>query len=324
MLGLAACSQPDITPYQLKYKFTDGGVYRVDARYTLDHQLRKMHDNRVFSDKQEGLLVKTSFELRIEQKKTDLLQASYTIRNISIHDQAGNFRLELGPDNGRIFWYGQEESVEEYLGRQGFRQYHQHMSRPLAIFKITPLGVQVSDSDATRENFNYTFIQLLGKNRVLGQIIMKSMKIPPVLMTIFSEEPVTKGKKWMYQGPYTRRFTEWDKPMTTVFQITAVEQDGLTVVFASELKFSGEELTSLGKQFGLKEFEKVEFESSWFTVDGRVQYQPDKGRPESGSLLIQKQYGMTTREEKWELIEKETYEFTLTLEPALEKQGTPQ
>jgi hypothetical protein len=321
-LALAACTQ-HTTPYQLTYQFEDSNLYRVESKYSLDHQLTKKHDSTVFSDKQEGLYVKTAFLVRVEKQKTEMLHVYFTIQNISIHDQAGNFRLEMGPDNGQISWYGQEQSMAEYLGQEGFEQYQQYMSQPLAMLMITPLGVQVQDPKASQGHFNYAFIQLLGKNRVLGKIVMKSLKIPPVLMTIFNNEPAFVGKKWSYQGPYTQRFTKWDNPLTTLFQVTAVKQDVCTVIFDSELKFSGEELTELGKQFGLEEFENVVFERSHFTVNGTVDYQAVLGRPESGSMLIQKQYGMATGEENWELTEKEMYEFTMTAEPAVGKKETP-
>jgi len=325
-LGVSACShRSQSNVYNPVYQFKDGPIYRVEAKYTFEHNIQKSHQGKIFADQKEGLYVRATFNLTTQILPDQMIQAAYTLLNISIHDKAGRFRMEIGPQNGSIYWYGEEEDLQSYLGEKGFREYRAHIINPLAIVTIDLRGVQINDNETEasppRLKFNYPFIQLLGKNRVIGQIIVKSFKIPPVLMTIFSDEPLAVGKKWVYQGPAMQRFTEWDNPLTTVFQLQSAEKDRLTIVLNSKLKFTGEELTNLGKQIGLTEFEQVKFERGLFTVEGKSRFQVRWGRPETGEMIIRKQYGLKVREEEWKLSEIENYEFSLQPESLSGKEG---
>lgn len=304
--------------YALQYAFHEQKAQQVEAYYVFQHHLQKKHQGRVFADKKQGMNVRATFQLQVQQASPDRLLAQYILLYISIHDQAGNFRLELGPENGRIYWYGQEESLGDYLGEEGLLSYRVLMAKPLAVVVTDSYGTQKpagAKEGALTPGFNQALVALLGQNRIWGQIIVKSMKIPPVLMVIFPPAPVAPGQKWTYQAANQQQLPEEDAPVSTVFQLRRVRDERLTISCMSRLDFSGEELTSLGKRLGMPEFEEVSFQTGFFELSGEVDFNAAGGRPEKGKLQVRKKYGLKTEDEVWELEETENYSFIMPSGP---------
>jgi len=313
--GLAACAPGDpARQYQLRYRFFDQGNYRVEAKYTFTDRLVKAHQGKAFLEKTDIVNVAAAFRLSTEPTSESGIRARYHLVNISIHDNAGHFSLELSPQNGEITWFGTSEGFEDYFTTEEFERYQELVSRPLAIVTIDAQGVQQNQTapQGSQLNFNHELIQLLGKNRAIGKIVVKTIKIPPVLMTILSEEAVWVGRQWTYQGVAAPQVVAWDHPLTTVFKLKSDLDRGLVIVFNSEMEFSGDELTQLGKQMGITEFEKINFQESRFKVEGEVLFDSQQGRPREGSMFIEKKYGLQTGEENWKLVEQQDYQFSLS------------
>ncbi len=313
ILVLACAPKNPSESRRLTYRFEDSGTYRVETKYQINHVQRKSHQGKVFSAQESRLFVQAAFRLTTRTLDNRQLAVTYTLLHLSCHDQGGNFRLEIGPESGELSWYGKQESLLEYLGPEGWARYQKIIRQPLARVVITPRGIQLeSDSDLEKSRgFNYDLVKILHKNRVIGDRILKSLKIPPVLMAILPEKPVRAGSKWTYHGQAAQGLSTWDKPLDNRFSVVSGGEQGLRIRLRSKMKFSSEELTNLGKYIGFDDLKDVQFKSSRFKISGEILYLPGPGRPESGQMKIEKKYGLRTGDEDWEMEEAEEYEFTV-------------
>lgn len=309
-----ACAPSDTTPSRrLTYQFADSESFRVETKFQVRNAQRKSHQGKMFSAQEDQLFVQAAFHLRTRPLDNNQLAIEYTLLRLRSHDQEGNFRLEIGPDSGELYWYGKQEDLVDYLGEAGWVRYQEIIRQPLARVVITSRGIQQPD-DAQAEGgpgFNHDLTKLLHKNRVIGERIMKSLKIPPVLMAILPEQPARVGTEWTYTGQAAQGLSTWDKPLDNQFSVVSGGPEGLRLRLRSQLKFSSEELTSLGKYLGFDDLKDVQFKSSAFHIGGEIVFLPVSGRPEKGNMKIEKKYGLRTGEEDWEMEETEEYEFSL-------------
>ncbi|MEW6516344.1 MAG: hypothetical protein AB1439_05495 [candidate division FCPU426 bacterium] len=316
MLLATACgpaSSPQ--PNTLAYRFADGGRYRVEAECTLERKLEKTHHDRVFSRETSRLDIRASFMLAaVPGPQPGQFQLEFTLLRLRSHDPQGKFRAELGREAGELFWYGETQSLEAYLGPEGWDRYEQLIRKPLAHMAITSLGREASDAGQDGA-FNQELVKLLLTNRVLGERIIRSLKIPPVLVAVLPGHPVASGESWAVSGAEKPAASEWEQPVATRFTLLASRRGAAELKLENRLEFSGDDLNALGSMVGLKTLQDVQFKGGRFLITGKVRFLEKPGRPQSGTMRIEKHYSLAKAGEAWGLEEVETYAFTLAPNP---------
>lgn len=312
----AACSpSPSRQQQTLEYRFADGGRYRVEAEYTLERKLEKSHQKRVFSREASRLDIRASFLLQVSLgPKPGLRLVEYTLLNLRSHDPQGKFRAELGRESGELSWYGEARSLEEYLGPEGWDRYLLLVRQPLARLVIQPQGVEVTGTEQG-SGFNQELVKLLLTNRVLGERLARSLKIPPVLAALLPPAPVSVGETWTLDNPERPGVSDREWSKGTSFTLASENRGELELKLKNRLDFSGDDLNALGSLVGLKYLENTRFQGGQFLIDGRVRFLSRPGRPKNGSMRVEKQYGLINAGEDWSLHETEVYEFSLTPNP---------
>lgn len=315
LLAAACGPAPSEQPRPLAYRFADGGRYRVEAEYTLERKLEKAHRGQVFSSETSRLDIHATFLLRVlPGPEPGQLQLEFMLVRLRSHDPLGKFRAELGQESGELVWYGDTLSLEKYLGPEGWLRYAQVIRQPLARLVILPLGSE-APAEGQGGGFNQELVRLLLTNRVLGERLIRGLKIPPVMAVILPPRPVGVGESWSAAAPERAAASEWDQPAATRFTLASSRRGALVVKLENRLAFSGEDLTALGSLVGLKHLGGARFEGGQFLIAGDVRFLAGPGRPQDGRLRVEKRYGLKNNDEDWRLRETEEYEFALTPDP---------
>ncbi len=299
-LGSVGCS-PAPVPQVVQYEFNDGGRYRVDCTYETDKRLEKTHEGKAFATTEEGVYVKTSMHMTAQRQPDQDWVIAYTLLRLRIHDRDGHFKLEMGPEGGELQWYQDKQPLSDYLTSDEFKAFQKLMQVPLARVRIHPNGVQVPNG----LEFNFDLIRLLGKNRVYGEYLTRSVKVPPVLMTMFKAEPIKAGDRWDHQGNSSNANTH--------FRARAVSAKSLQVEYSSDLNLAADELRAVRKALRLDGVPGLELKTSRMTIRGVVGFDLPGKRPETAEMNFDKRYEMTLPQEVWKLHETERYR--LNVEP---------
>jgi hypothetical protein len=308
VLLLGGCHATPQSALLLRYQFQDGGQYRVDDAYQIEKQTTKSHEGKVFSSDAQAQFVQASFRVKTRMTEDQVLIVEYRLLRLRVHDDAGHFKLEIGPENGQLSWYNQDQPLAGYLDSREFARYQQLMRKPVVVLKVNTRGVEQPGG----MRFDNDLLALLGKNRVIGQQIVKAFKVPPLVTVVFSEAAVHPGDTWDYQG--NSQEPNGNKPLTTRFRLKQVKDQNAEITLSNRVDFTGEELKALGSQLGLPETTRMVFKESFLRVDGSVFFLPAHQRPASGVLNVEKHYGLQVDQETWDLSEKEKHAYTVTLD----------
>lgn len=311
---VAGCGQLDSGPaMRLSYQFKAGQTYRLQARYESKTLITKAHGSKIFSEQEDTYYVNTAYRLQAELADTGIIQVNYFLDHFSLNDEKGKIRIEIGPESGQLAWYDDNTSLSSYLGTKAFEQYRALMKQPIATISINPRGEQLdrlSEQDKT-STINLALLELLSKNRVLGQYIVRAFKLPPVLMTIFPKEAVQPGDRWQVQGEQGFNQDAWQQGLTTKFHYLKREQDLAIINIQSQLTFKQEELNDLARLLKLDQLDKLSFQQGLFQVTAQSQFQTATMMPSQGKMAIEKKYSFMTNNEKWSYWEQENYWFSI-------------
>lgn len=312
VLLLAGCQASGNSAGQpFTYAFRDGGRYRVDCSYQLEKRLTKAFGRRQFSDHGDGLYTKFSFGLRTTSTPSGEILAAYTLLRFRIHDAAGHFLLEAGREGGNLSWFGGAQSLEAYLGPEGVRDYYRLLAQPLAMVRIDRRGIQPGSqgrSQGPKFEFNYALLRLLGKNRVIGEYIMQSVKIPPVLMLIFDRRPIRPGQGWNYSSQANSEFV-------THFSLKSQTPYRAVITCWQRTNLKQENFQTLGRMLGLEPTQAWTLTRGDLQLDGEVDFLSAAGRPQAGWMEFAKHYLVGVKDETWTLTARERYDFTVAPEP---------
>jgi|GEM_PF-4869365 len=312
--ALSGCAGgQDPLAQKMQYGFSDSPRYRVTDRYQLESRLAKAHGGRVFSEQAEIHYAQATYSLVLRQTPLGGVEADYRLFRLRIHDEAGKFKLEIGPDSGWISWYEENQTLAGYLGPEGYARYQQAIGKPVAVQKIIPTG-----ADAKLPNRGLTFhpalLELLGRNRVYGKILVKTFKIPPLVSVVFPERSLVPGDSWTYrsQAPDAGEINAGRPGLATTFHWESWAPPAAVVAWRNRIGLSGEELKAMGSKLGLESLaDRVTFQNSEVRLEGRTVFLPAAQRPASGGLVVRKLYRMTVGGEEWTLAESERHEFTV-------------
>ncbi len=304
----------------LAYQFSDGGVYLVQNAYNARQRLTKTHAGRIFADTQEELFTSAACELRVTHPNSRELEAAFTLLRLRIHDGRGKFKLEIGPEGGELSWYGEEQTLESYLGPEAWRRYRELIRQPMAVVRVNSRGIQQADGKAgdTGLKINYALLQVLGKNRVIGGYVVRSLKVPPLLMIIFPGKKVRVRETWSTRSEDARapaRRGGIFQPVVTTFTLQSAAATGAILETQNRVEFSEADLQAVRRNLKWEDIQGLKFKQGALRMQGRETFLPGPGRPQAGDMTLRKQYSLSFKAEDWDLRETEQYHFSVQPRP---------